>query len=72
MLCLFLSTYSAIYFPSLNFTSRKTQSCFRDSWLFLENFFFPALGLDCIVRDRSLRHMGSLVEDHGLRVHGLQ
>ena len=55
MLCRFLSTYSATYFPSLNFTSGKAQRCFRDSWL----FFFFLSGLDCVVQDRSLWHTGS-------------
>ena len=61
MLCRFLSTYSATYFPSLNFTSGKAQRCFRDSWL----FFFPV--------GSWLRRAGSLVAAHGfsLRLTGL-
>lgn len=39
------------------------------AWGTVGSFFklsAPVSGLDCIVRDRLLRHTGSLVVDHGL------
>ena len=61
MLCRFLSTYSATYFPSLNFTSGKAQRCFRDSWLFF--FSCRVLIASCRIARCGTR---VLVAAHGL------